>query len=191
MPPPRSSSSSCAWNSTDSSTSGSPIASSPTPSDTPSDSSRRASMPSSTSSPSWVRRSSTACPTRGRRIISFVRGLAPRRDAQPRPTPNPPQTPPEEFQIKIETLTDRPPSSSSEIIIPETNPDDPAFATLVARARGLIPDVTPERVGVTIATYVPSGWAGAGPGGEAEPQAGQSAGAELAVRAGDPGQLAP
>ena len=41
-------------------------------------------------------------PNQGRRIISFVRGLAPRRNAQPRPTPNPPQTPPEEFQIKIE-----------------------------------------------------------------------------------------
>ncbi len=95
-------------------------------------------------------------PNQGRRIITFIRGLAPRRDAQPRPNLNPPQTPPEELKIKIETSTDRPtptPSSSSEIIIPETNPDDPAFATLVARACGLIPDATPERVGVTIATY--------------------------------------
>jgi hypothetical protein len=93
-------------------------------------------------------------PNQGRRIITFIRGLAARRDAQPRPTPNPPQTPPEELKTKRETSTDTPPSSSSSPeIIPKTNPDDPAFAVLVARACGLIPDATPERVGVTIATY--------------------------------------
>jgi hypothetical protein len=93
-------------------------------------------------------------PSQGRRIITFIRGLAPRRDAQPRPIPNPPQTPPEELKTKKETSTDTPPSSSSpEIIILKTNPDDPAFIALVARACGLIPDATAERVGVTIATY--------------------------------------
>ena len=39
------------------------------------------------------------------------------------------------------------------MIIPETAPDDPAIAALVARACDLIPDATPERVGVTIAAY--------------------------------------
>lgn len=93
-------------------------------------------------------------PNQGRRIITFIRGLAARRDAQPRAaTPPPPQTPPEELKTKRETLTDTPPSSSSEIVIPKTNPDDPAFTALVARACGLIADATADRVGVTIATY--------------------------------------
>jgi hypothetical protein len=93
-------------------------------------------------------------PSQGRRIITFIRGLAPRRDAQPKATPPPPQTPPEDLKTKRETSTDRPPSSSSSgINIPKTNPDEPAFAVLVARACGLIPDATPERVGVTITTY--------------------------------------
>jgi hypothetical protein len=94
-------------------------------------------------------------PSQGRRIITFIRGLAPRRDAQPKATTPPPQTPPEDLKTKRETSTDTPPSSSSssEILIPKTNPDDPAFAALVARACGLIPDATAERVGVTITTY--------------------------------------
>lgn len=94
-------------------------------------------------------------PSHGRRIITFVRGLAARREATPRAAPSPPRTPPEELKTKRETFTDTPPSSSSspEIIIPKTNPDDPAFTALVARACGLIADATAERVGVTIATY--------------------------------------
>jgi hypothetical protein len=86
-------------------------------------------------------------PSHGRRIITFVRGLAGR---GPSPAgvspPAPPQTPPRDF----EKTTTKVPSSSPEII-PEKTPDDPALAGLVARACRLVPEATPGKVAAAIA----------------------------------------
>jgi hypothetical protein len=78
-------------------------------------------------------------PSHGRRIITFVRGLAGRGRSGTQSTP--PQTPPGSF----EKTTTGFPSSSFEII--------PAIAELIARACRLIPEATPGKVAAAVGDF--------------------------------------
>src|SRR5262249_6520059 len=91
-------------------------------------------------------------PSHGRRMITFIRGLAGRGQ---RPTetlpPAPPQTPPKEFE---QTTTDSQSSPSPEIVSEQTpTPNDPAITELVTRTCRLIPKMTPGQVATAIGQY--------------------------------------
>jgi hypothetical protein len=90
----------------------------------------------------------------GKRTIGLTVGLAPSGTRRPAEAAAPPQTPPEGEEKKKNTTTKEGSSSSSEKAPEKTpDPDDPAIAGLVTRARALVPDATPKKVADAVAVY--------------------------------------
>jgi hypothetical protein len=80
----------------------------------------------------------------GKRFITWVKGLKPRRGPKEKETSTgPPSTPPEQIKIQIQTTTTREPSSSSLAALPGNGPELPAD---LLDAVGLVPDLSRERL---------------------------------------------